>query len=52
MSKLALFGGKPVRTAVFPHSNTIGEEEKRAVMKVLDSGNLSQWEGEAIWPEE
>lgn len=45
MSKLALLGGTPVRTVIFPHSNTIGEEEKRAVMKVLDSGNLSQYVG-------
>ena len=45
MSKLALTGGTPVRTKIFPQSNTIGEEEKRAVMKVLDSGNLSQYVG-------
>lgn len=45
MSKLALLGGTPVRTKIFPQSNTIGEEEKRAVMKVLDSGNLSQYVG-------
>ena len=45
MSKLALLGGKPVRTKIFPQSNTIGEEEKLAVMKVLDSGNLSQYVG-------
>lgn len=45
MAKLALTGGSPVRTKIFPQSNTIGEEEKRAVMKVLDSGNLSQYVG-------
>lgn len=45
MSKLAMFGGTPVRTKIFPQSNTIGEEEKIAVMKVLDSGNLSQYVG-------
>lgn len=45
MSKLALLGGTPVRTKIFPQSNTIGEEEKRAVMKVLESGNLSQYVG-------
>ncbi|MBK6506672.1 MAG: DegT/DnrJ/EryC1/StrS family aminotransferase [Ignavibacteria bacterium] len=45
MSKLAFLGGKPVRTNIFPQSNTIGEEEKRAVMRVLDSGNLSQYVG-------
>jgi perosamine synthetase len=46
MSKvLAINGGKPVRTKLFPAYNTIGEEEKKAVMKVLDSGNLSQYLG-------
>ncbi len=45
MPKLALLGGTPVRTKIFPQSNTIGEEEKQAVMRVLDSGNLSQYVG-------
>lgn len=45
MSDLALLGGTPVRTKIFPQSTTIGEEEKIAVMKVLDSGNLSQYVG-------
>jgi len=45
MSTLAIKGGKPIRTKLFPVSNSIGEEEKRAVMKVLDSGNLSQFLG-------
>ncbi|HMS63846.1 MAG TPA: DegT/DnrJ/EryC1/StrS family aminotransferase [Ignavibacteria bacterium] len=45
MSKLALLGGKPVRSGIFPHSNSIGEEEKQAVIKVLESGNLSQFVG-------
>lgn len=45
MSKLALLGGKPVRTEIFPHDNSIGEEEKQAVIRVLDSGNLSQYVG-------
>jgi dTDP-4-amino-4,6-dideoxygalactose transaminase len=45
--KLALLGGTPVRTAPFPASNAIGAEEKRAVMEVLDSGNLSQFLG--VW---
>ncbi|HMQ67453.1 MAG TPA: DegT/DnrJ/EryC1/StrS family aminotransferase [Ignavibacteria bacterium] len=45
MSDLALLGGNPVRTKIFSQSNTIGEEEKKAVMKVLDSGNLSQYVG-------
>lgn len=34
-----------MRTKLFPAHNTIGEEEKHAVMKVLDSGNLSQFLG-------
>lgn len=41
--KLALFGGEPVRKRPFPKQNTIGEEEKRAVMEVLESGVLSQF---------
>ncbi|MGI8892273.1 MAG: DegT/DnrJ/EryC1/StrS family aminotransferase [Bacteroidia bacterium] len=43
--KLAINGGTPFRTKLFPPYNTIGEEEKKAVMKVLDSGNLSQYLG-------
>jgi dTDP-4-amino-4,6-dideoxygalactose transaminase len=45
MSKLAIQGGRPVRDKPFPNYNTIGEEEKRAVMEVLDSGVLSQFLG-------
>lgn len=45
MSKLAIHGGSPVRTRLFPAHNFIGAEEKRAVMDVLDSGNLSQFIG-------
>jgi len=45
MAKLAINGGTPVRTKLFPAYNTIGEAEKLAVMKVLDSGNLSQYLG-------
>ena len=41
LSKLALLGGKPIRTRPFPAYPVIGEEEKRAVMEVLDSGQLS-----------
>lgn len=43
--KLAIKGGSPVRTKLFNAYNTIGEEEKQAVMKVLESGNLSQFLG-------
>lgn len=45
MSRLAIRGGKPVRKKLFPAYNTIGKEEKEAVKKVLDSGNLSQFLG-------
>jgi perosamine synthetase len=45
MAKLAINGGKPIRSNLFPAYNTIGKEEKDAVMKVLDSGNLSQYIG-------
>ena len=50
MSRLAIHGGTPVRTEPFAAQNTIGEEEKQAVMEVLDSGNLSQFLGE--WSED
>ena len=45
MSKLAILGGKPIRTNLFPSYNTIGIEEKNAVNNVLDKGNLSQFLG-------
>ena len=41
MSQLALAGGTPLRTTPFPSHPIIGDEEKRAVMEVLDSGKLS-----------
>ena len=45
MSKLAINGGQPVRTRLFPAYRTIGIEEKRAVNRVLDSGVLSRYLG-------
>jgi perosamine synthetase len=45
MTALALHGGTPVRTKLFPRHNTIGEEEKRAVHEVLEGGVLSQFLG-------
>lgn len=45
MSKLAINGGNPVRTTLFPAYNPIGEEEKQAAIKVIESGNLSQYLG-------
>jgi dTDP-4-amino-4,6-dideoxygalactose transaminase len=43
MSQLAINGGKPVRTELFPAYNTIGAEEKKAALEVLEGGNLSQF---------
>lgn len=42
---LALFGGKPVRSRLFPRYNTIGVEEREAVNRVIDSGVLSKFMG-------
>jgi len=39
--RLALLGGEPVRSKPFPAHPVIGEEEKRAVLSVLESGRLS-----------
>src|SRR5579864_3308209 len=40
-TKPAILGGVPVRSAPFPRHPILGEDEKRAVLDVLDSGNLS-----------
>jgi len=45
MSVLAINGGSPVRSTPFPRYNTIGEEEKCAVQRVLDNGVLSGFLG-------
>lgn len=45
MSNLAIYGGFPVRTRPFPNYNTISDEEKAAVLRVLDSGVLSKFIG-------
>jgi len=45
MSQLAINGGTPVRTKKFPAYRVIGEEEKREVMRVMDSGILSRYLG-------
>lgn len=50
MSKLALAGGSPVRTRPIPAHQTIGEEERRAVLEVMESGVLSGFLGS--WGEE
>lgn len=49
-NSLALFGGTPVRSKPFPMHNTIGDEEKEAVCKVMDSGVLSKYLG--CWHED
>jgi len=46
MSKLALLGGSPVRNTPFPTYYSTGEEEKKAVLEVLDSKVLSKFLGE------
>lgn len=50
MSVLAIDGGARVRTAPFPATNTIGPEEREAVLDVLDSGVLSEFLG--AWGDE
>lgn len=49
-STLALDGGMPVRAKPFPATKTIGDEEREAVLDVLESGSLSQFLG--VWGEE
>jgi len=41
LSQLAIFGGPKLRQHPFPSHPIIGEEEKRVVMEVLNSGHLS-----------
>lgn len=43
--QLALLGGPPLRTRLFPAYRVIGEEEKQAAVRVLDSGVLSRFLG-------
>jgi len=43
--KLAINGGSPVRTKLFPAHKTIGQEEITAVTAVLESGVLSKFLG-------
>jgi len=47
MTKLALLGGDPVRTELFPAHNFIGQQEKQKVMEIMDSGVLSRFLG--VW---
>ena len=43
VKKLALLGGDPVRKEPFPAYKSLGEEEKKAVMEVMDDGILSDF---------
>jgi perosamine synthetase len=43
VSELALFGGSPVRSTPWTSISTVGDEEKKAVLEVLDSGVLSDF---------
>ena len=45
MKKLAINGGEPIRKKLFPAYKVIGEEEKKAASRVLDSGILSKYLG-------
>jgi len=45
MSTLAILGGTPVRREPLPMRRTMGDEEKRAVMRVMDSDKLSGFFG-------
>lgn len=45
MAKLAINGGSPVRVKPFPAHVTVGEEEKEALCRVIDSGVLSRYLG-------
>jgi perosamine synthetase len=49
MTKLAINGGNPIRTEKFPVYHAMGEEEKRAVMDVMDGKVLSAFLG--TWSE-
>ncbi|WP_317204577.1 DegT/DnrJ/EryC1/StrS family aminotransferase [Janthinobacterium sp.] len=45
MKNLAIAGGAPLRTEPFKGRRTMGEEEKRAVIEVMDSDQLSSFFG-------
>ncbi|MBU1019258.1 MAG: DegT/DnrJ/EryC1/StrS family aminotransferase [Patescibacteria group bacterium] len=45
MSELAINGGQPVRTKVFPAYSIIGKEEQEAVQRIMESEILSKYLG-------
>jgi len=47
MGKPAILGGKPTLENPLPRTNNIGEKEKEAAMRVLDSGIISDFIGSA-----
>lgn len=53
MAKLAIHGGKPVRTKPFPSSGNAtgrlyGKEELAALKEVVETGNLGKWYGHFV----
>lgn len=47
MSQLALLGGTPVRSRLFPAYRTMGKEEEAAATRIIKSGVLSRFLG--VW---
>lgn len=45
MAKLAMYGGVPIRSEMFPSQNSIGPLEIEAANKVLSSGKLTGYQG-------
>ena len=45
MGQLAITGGAPLRSAIYPGRRTMGEAEKQAVVDVMDSDKLSSFFG-------
>jgi dTDP-4-amino-4,6-dideoxygalactose transaminase len=45
MGQLAITGGAPLRSAIYPGRRTMGEAEKQAVIDVMDSDKLSSFFG-------
>ena len=47
MSKLAIFGGTPIRSVDFPNRKSMGAEEQAAAKRVIESDILSGFVGAA-----
>ncbi|MDP4176908.1 MAG: DegT/DnrJ/EryC1/StrS family aminotransferase [Bacillota bacterium] len=50
MKKLAINGGQKIKTELFPEYVTVGQEEIKAVERVIKSGKLSRFLG--VWHED